>query len=266
MLLRVGLFMALAVASLMTVASAGAQTPEKFATLEPTSGPVGTVVHAELFNAPPGDAITVIFKIPGDPILATGTADAQGHAEFTFTIPYVPGGGVQTVFFTNFKCSCQVSALFTITQGVATPIPTATPTQPPATATPQTPATPTPTSIIPATPTATPTNTPVVPVLGNGSIGGGGPNVGILALGFMAVVTVLAWFAATRRGPGSPSLSVARIADDGPDYSTELDLASLEALRRPFRGELKQDRRGGLGWAIGAGVSAVAGVLLLRRK
>jgi hypothetical protein len=102
-------------------------------------------------------------------------------------------------------------------------------------------------------------------VLGNGSIGGGGPNVGILALGFMAVVTVLAWFAATRRGPGSPSLSVARIADDGPDYSTELDLASLEALRRHFRGELKQDRRG-LGWAIGAGVSAVAGILLLRRK
>src|SRR5690606_41986230 len=47
-----------------------------------------------------------------------------------------------------------------------------------------------PLSLHDALPISTRTPTPAVPVLGNGQIGGGpGPNVGILALGAMAVVT-----------------------------------------------------------------------------
>ena len=114
------------------------------------------------------------------------------------------------------------------------------------------------------------TKTPAPPVLGTAPLdggGGAGPNVGVLGLGFLAVVSILAWFAATRRGP-RPALAVARPGSELPDtYSTELDLESLEALRRPFRPEVRQPARGsGLGWAIGAGLSAVAGMMLLRRK
>jgi hypothetical protein len=78
---------------------------------------------------------------------------------------------------------------------------------------------------------------------------------------------VLAWFTATRRGP-SPAMAALRPSDDGPDYSTELDLESLEALRRPFRLEVTDthQRRGSAVWALGAGLSALAGLVLLRRK
>ncbi|MGE3076180.1 MAG: hypothetical protein AB7O30_16270 [Dehalococcoidia bacterium] len=173
-----------------------ASAADKYATLDPTEGVVGTVVNAELFNAPANDDITVIFKIPGDPVLATGTTDANGHAAFTFTIPYVPGGGTWPVYFTNFKCSCQVQVPFTVINSRPTPTPTATATVPIPTATPTVPPS-TPTTV----PTNTPTPTPAVPVLGNsgGNGPGGGPNAGILALGGMAVIAVLSLFAATRR-------------------------------------------------------------------
>ena len=216
MFARFAIVAALAVAiGALTLGSGNqeASAADKYATLDPTSGIVGTVVNAELFNAPPNNDITVIFKIPGDPVLATGTTDANGHAAFTFTIPYVPGGGTWPVYFTNFKCSCQVQTPFTVINSRPTPIPTATPTVPTPTATPTVP-------II--TPTITPTNTPTpaVPILGTGlgSGPGGGPNAGILALGGMAVIAVLSLFAATRR----PSTMAVRSADDPDEYSTHL--------------------------------------------
>ena len=260
-----------AVAALAMLGAVQAQAPEKVVTLTPTSGPPGTVVTAQLSGAPPNDPITVIFKIPGDPVLTTGTTDANGRATFTFTIPYVPGGGTYPVFFTDFKCSCQIAVDFTVTNVRPTNTPTATPTvaRATATATPTPPPgatlTPTPTTA-PATPTATPT--PGVPVAGTGSsMGGPGPNVGILALGAIAVIAVLTWFGATRRGPGS--LAVAYVEPYGPDeYSTDIDLATLEAF--PMQGHgasASGQRRGhGFGWALGAGIGAIAGVLLLRRK
>lgn len=249
MFARVGIAALLAVILGFAASAASdvaAQTPagEKRVTLTPSSGPVGTVVTAELVNARPNVSITAIFKSPGDPVLGTATTDASGVARFTFTIPFVVGGtGTFQIFFTDFSCFCQIAVPFTVT-GPA-PTPTVTPTRPPNTPT----ATPTPATALPtatptalvATPTATPTAsptatpTPRVPVLGTtfDDGPGGGPNVGVLGLGILAVITVLAWFTATRRGPGSPAMAYARRPDDGtPDYSTELDIASLEALRR----------------------------------
>ena len=246
------------------ISSGQAQTPDKVVTLNPTSGPPGTVVTAELFNAPPNDPITVIFKIPGDPILTTGTTDATGHATFTFTIPNVPGGGTWPVFFTDFKCSCQLAVDFTVINVRPTNTPTRTPTTPP----PPPSATPTPTTTQAPPPTATATPTPGVPVLGTtSSMGGPGPNIGILALGAMAVVTVLAWFGATRRGPRPGALAVA-CAESRDDYSTDLDAATLDAILARPAANAPVRKCGGRGpsWALGAGLGAIAGLVLMRRK
>ena len=261
---RLGLMFAMAVAIGMLGLGLGqreASAADKVVTLNPTSGIVGTVVTAELFNAPANDPITVIFKIPGDPILTTGTTDANGYAKFTFTIPYVPGGGTYPVFFTDFKCSCQIATDFTVINSRPTPTtqPSATPTrpatQPPSTATPL--------------PTATPSPTPGVPVLGTTPPGGGlGPNIGVLGLGFLAVLVVLAWFTATRRGPSQAAFALVEPDDFGPDYSTELDLPTLDSLRRPrtVRTQRAPNSRRGLAWAATAAGAAIAGLVLLRKK
>jgi hypothetical protein len=269
MLTRFGLIFAVVcafgLATAVTGSQVAAQTPEKFVTIDPTSGPAGTVVTAELFNGLPNDDITVIFKIPGDPVLATGTTDANGYAKFTFTIPHVVGGGSQLIFFTNFKCSCQISVPFDVHNVRPTPTPTRTPTLPP-TSTPVTPPA-TSTAVPTATATATPTRTPAPPVLGTTPFDGtgSGPNLGVLALGFLSVVTVLAWFTASRLA--RPQFAIVRPDPAAPDYSTELDLESLEAMRRPFRPVIGQAPGfRGAGWAVGAGLSALAGIFLLRRK
>ncbi len=240
-----------------------ASAADKVLTLQPTSGIVGTVVTGELFNAPPNDFITIIFKIPGDPVLTTGTTDANGYLKVTFTIPYVPGGGTYPVFFTDFKCSCQIWTDFTVINSRPTPIPTATPTTPPS-------ATPTKTPTQPATATPTATPTPGVPALGTTGPGGAsGPNAGVLGLGMLAVMTVLAWFAATRRGTPQPARALIEPSyDPDPDYSTELDMVTLDALRRPMARVRMQrhPRETRLGWAVGAGAAAIAAMLLLRKK
>lgn len=261
-------FVAAAVIGLATVATP-TEAAEKRVTLNPTSGIVGTVVEAKLTGAPPNDPITVIFKIPGDPVLATGTTDANGEATFTFTIPYALSG-TYPIFFTDFKCSCQIAVDFTVIVGLRTPTPTATPTTPP-TATPTATTTPPPPATATATATPTATRTPLVPVAGTTQpLGPGGPNVGILGLGFLFVITVLAWFAATRRGgPGEPALAVA--FPDEPDYSTDLDLETLASMRGPVAGSSTTARRvedqGTLARAAetAAGIAASFG-LLFRKK
>jgi len=280
MLHRAGFLVVAALAALAVLGVVQAQNPGKVVTLTPSSGPPGTVVTAELSGAKPGVALTVIFQIPGDPIVATGTTDANGEATFTFTVPYVPGGGTWPVFFTDFACACQISVPFTVinarptntpTPTAPVPPPTVTPTVSPPTVTPTPPPgatlTPTPTAA-PATPNPTATPTPAVPFAGTGSsMGGPGPNIGILALGAIAVITVLTWFGATRRSPGS--LAVAYVEPYGPDeYSTEIDAATLDALRArdAFASTTSQSRGHGIGWALGAGIGAIAGVLWLRRK
>lgn len=266
MTVRFGALLAFVAATVIGLAAVATPTlaAEKKVTLNPTSGIVGTVVEAKLSGAPPNDPITVIFKIPGDPVLATGTTDANGEATFTFTIPYALSG-TYPVFFTDFKCSCQVAADFTVIVGHRTPTPTATPTTPP-TATPTATTTPPPPT---STPTATPT--PKVPVAGTTRpLTPGGPNVGVLGLGFLFVLTVLAWFAATRRGPGSPALALAP-RDDSPDaYSTELDLQTLASLRgRPANRALpdrKVAHRGTLARAAETASGVFTGFRLLFRR
>lgn len=274
MLAKLSVLVALMVLALAAVASSGQAAladsppptgPAKILTLNPTSGVVGTVVTGELFNAPPNDFITVIFKIPGDPVLTTGTTDAAGYLKVTFTIPYVPGGGTYPVFFTDFKCSCQIATDFTVIN--SRPTPTATPTAQPS-ATPTRPATQPPSTATPL-PTATPSPTPGVPVLGTTPPGGGlGPNIGVLGLGFLAVLVVLAWFTATRRGPSQAAFALVEPDDFGPDYSTELDLPTLDSLRRPrtVRAQRAPNSRRGLALAATAAGAAIAGLVLLRRK
>ncbi len=265
MTVRFGALLAFVAATIIGLTAVATPTlaAEKKVTLNPTSGIVGTVVEAKLTGAPPNDPITVIFKIPGDPILATGTTDANGEATFTFTIPYALSG-TYPVFFTDFKCSCQAEAPFTVIVGHRTPTPTATPTTPPT-------ATPIPTGTPPPLPTATPTPTPKVPVAGTTQpFTPGGPNVGILGLGFLFVLTVLAWFAATRRnGPGSPALAAVHPGDE-PDYSTDLDLETLASLRRPLAARAEPARvvrdRGTLARTLESVTGAASAVALLFRR
>lgn len=276
MLIKLSVLVGMMVLTLAAVASTGQAAfadsppptgPAKILTLNPTSGVVGTVVTGELFNAPPNDFITVIFKIPGDPVLTTGTTDANGYLKVTFTIPYVPGGGTYPVFFTDFKCSCQIATDFTVINSRPTPTPTATPTTQPS-ATPTRAAT-QPPSTPPPAPTATSSPTPGVPVLGTTPPGGGpGPNIGVLGLGFLAILVVLAWFTATRRGPSQAALAFVEPEDFGPDYSTELDLPALDALRRPRSVGARRPANGRhhFAWAATAAGAAIAGFVLLRRK
>lgn len=266
MLGRLGVFIALMIAAgAIGLGSLGSTSAAKSVTLDPSSGIVGTQVEATLTGATPGTEITAIFKIGGDPVLDKEVVDANGNATFNFTIPWAPGG-TYTIFFTDFLCNCQIGVPFTVLVARQTPTPTATPTTPPTATATATPPAATPTD----PPTATPT--PGVPVLGTSDdFGIGGPNVGVLGLGMLAVLTVLAWFAATRRD--GPSLAVAAPApvDDEPDgYSTELDMATLEGMRRPLpfgrRAIATGSRDGRRGWAIGAGVAAATGALLLLRR
>lgn len=267
MLGKVGALIALVlVTGAIGLGSIGSASAAKSVTLNPSSGIVGTAVEAKLTGATPGTEITAIFKIGGDPILDKETVDASGNATFNFVIPWTPGG-TYTIFFTDFLCNCQIGVPFTVTVTRQTPTPTATPTTPPPPVT----ATATPTSIATEPPTATPT--PGVPTLGTTSdFGIGGPNVGVLGLGMLAVLTVLAWFAATRRDGPSMATAAPVPFDDEPDgYSTELDLATLEGMRRtrPFSAAAATTARrdGRAGWVIGAGIAAVTGTfLLLRRK
>lgn len=272
MKMRIGAFGIVLAAFVLGFAGNGGTSASaaKQVTLTPNSGFVGTVVEAKLTGANPGASLTVIFKIPGDPVLATGTTDAAGNATFTFTIPYALSG-TYTIFFTDGLCACQIGVDFTVTVGLrtptpvptSTPIPTATPTR---TAT--VPPTQTPAIAATATPTPRPP-TPQPPVLGGGptdTFGGPGPNVGVLAMGFLMIVTVLAWFGASQSRRPAP---IAARAFE-PDYTSDLDDDIWDGFGpRPVRAEASrvQPHTVGSRWLAG-GAMAVAGalVLLVRRK
>jgi len=99
--------------------------------LSPISGPSGTQVTLRYRNFDPGDPLKVIFRSAGDPVVATGTADADGEGRLVFTVPSAPDG----LYWVYVEC--HTAAHFRI--GPVTPTVTSSPTQ-----------------------TATPTNTPAV--------------------------------------------------------------------------------------------------------
>lgn len=260
------------IAVLLTTAAlafAGQSSPaqaDKSVTISPTSGFVGTVVTAKLRGAPPADFITVIFKGMSDPILATGTTDASGAADFTFTIPYALSG-TYSIFFTDFKCSCQIATDFTVTVGNRTPTPVPTSTPAP-TSTPGPSATP---ATATAVPTATPTQvlaTPVVPVLGTGG-GSSGPGFtpqpGLYGLALLIMAAGFAFMNAgqirnKRNGPGGAQPLPARLAPtDRAGLETEIDCCpGREAPMRRSRGR----------WMAAAGgvAAAAAGAWLFSRR
>ena len=127
--------------------------------LSPISGPSGTQVTLRYRNFDPGDPLKVIFRSAGDPVVATGTADADGEGRLVFTVPSAPDG----LYWVYVEC--HTAAHFRI--GPVTPTVTSSPTQ---SATPtntpavtRTPAPPTPVNTV-----APPPPTPLAPVAGEG--------------------------------------------------------------------------------------------------
>jgi hypothetical protein len=147
-----------------------AQVPvlhEPTVSVAPNKGPSGSKATLSLTNFLPNQPVQAIFRVTGDPVVASGTTDAAGEATLTFTVPTAPDG-VYWILVAQENRTC-VHAAVHFEIGQVPPTPTNTPR--PATATPVVP-TPTP-AIALATPTATPT--PRVPVLGSGISGGGNP-------------------------------------------------------------------------------------------
>lgn len=127
--------------------------------LNPISGPAGTQVTLRYRNFRAGDPIKVIFRVTGDPVVASGVAEADGEGRITFTVPPAPDG----VYWVYVEC--HTAAHFRV--GPVTPTVTSSPTQ---TATPtRTPAV----TTTPAPPAVQPTvvpPTPVAPFAGDGQV------------------------------------------------------------------------------------------------
>jgi len=134
------------------VASAAPPAPTcgPYITLTPPFGQAGTVVSVNLFQFTPNTEAAVTLRVAGDPVVATGTTDENGHANILFTMQSFPGSQVAIQVRAN-PCNF-AGAYFTYREATPTPPATVT-TTPPATAT--TPATPVPTT--PATAAITPT-------------------------------------------------------------------------------------------------------------
>jgi hypothetical protein len=166
--------------------------------LTPATGQPGSSVTARLLYFIPSEDVQMIFRGPGNPIVARGRTDTDGAASLQFVVPqYI--SGVYDVFTVNVADpNCDAVVQFTVIPGppaTATPTqapPTPTPTRP-VNATPTLPAAPTATSAPPSpTPTATPAIAivvapPMVPQAGRGPTGNrdgmASPAAGLFILG-----------------------------------------------------------------------------------
>lgn len=127
-------------------------------TLTPGAGQPGTSVTAKLSGFKANQDVQIIFRGPGNPVVARGKTDANGAASLLFVVPPFISS-VYDVFTGNLvDNSCDVVVPFTIIPG---PPATATPTQAPPTAAP--PLVPTATPPVPPPPTPTPVAPPAVP-------------------------------------------------------------------------------------------------------
>jgi hypothetical protein len=141
----------------------------------PIKGPSGSSATLHLTNFLPNQPVNAIFRVIGDPVVATGTTDALGEAYLPFTVPTAPDG-VYWILAAQENRTC-VHAAVHFEIGQVPPTPTSTPRPPTATTVAPTPTTPT---------TPPPTATPQIPVLGSGAGASGGSaplNFGMAAAG-----------------------------------------------------------------------------------
>ena len=161
--------------------------------VSPNLGPSGSQAVLHAYNFLPNQEVTAIFRVTGDPVVASGTIDANGEAYLTFTVPQAPNGTYWILVAQANRTCVHAAVHFTIG-----PAPTATPTLPPPTATPTLPPPATPAT--PATPVISPTAPPAPPVAG---LGGGTSNLGIDAglasIAFFAMAAGFGTLAVARR-------------------------------------------------------------------
>ena len=122
----------------------------------PNKGPSGTSASLHLWNFLPGQSVNAIFRITGDPVVATGTVDSNGEATLLFTVPTGPDGTYWILVAQENRTCVHAAVHFQIGQVPPTPTPnppTATPTNPPT----------------PTAPAVSPTAPPQPPVAGSGS-------------------------------------------------------------------------------------------------
>jgi len=110
----------------------------------PDMGPSGSSSTLHLWNFLPDQKVSAIFRVIGDPVVATGTTDAQGEAYLNFTVPTGPDGVYWILASQDNRACVHASAHFQIgtvppTPTRTVPEPTPSPTVPVLTPTPQPP-------------------------------------------------------------------------------------------------------------------------------
>jgi hypothetical protein len=169
-------------------------------TLTPSSGSVGTTVAVKGTGFQANQLVEVVFRSPGDPIVASGQSDASGAISLSFQVPQVLAGRYD-VLVRQSPLNCYHTTLqFIVVITGATPTPTITPTPTPRPPTPT--QTPVPPIIIP--PIVIAPITPAPPVTGDvdsggDSVGGFDPGVVGLGIGILLLGGALALAAQQRR-------------------------------------------------------------------
>jgi hypothetical protein len=163
--------------------------------VEPNRGPAGTSASLHLWNFLPGQAVSAIFRVAGDPVVATGTVDSQGQAYLQFTVPSAADGTYWILVAQENRTCVHAAVHFQIGANPPTPTPvrpTATPTAPP--------------TSIPPTPVPSPTAPPQPPVAGSGSSGSSLIlNSGIAALGLFVTASGFLVLSFTQRRRAAPN-------------------------------------------------------------
>ncbi|MGD9934194.1 MAG: hypothetical protein AB7T37_10815 [Dehalococcoidia bacterium] len=181
--------------TLLPAATANAAPPAPtcgpYITLTPPFGQAGTVVSVNLFQFTPNTEAAVTLRVAGDPVVATGTTDENGHANIIFTMQSFTGSQV-AIQVRAAPCNF-AGAYFKFREATPTPVPTT----PPATAT--TPATPQPTT--PATAAITPTpKAPIAGSAGEAAFGltAGGANLAIAGLALVVFTAAFVIWGSSR--------------------------------------------------------------------
>jgi hypothetical protein len=158
-------------------------------TLTPPFGGPGTQVSVNVFNFNPNDTVTVILRVPGNPVVATGTTDAEGHANIVFTMQDFSGSQV-AILATASPCFA-AGAYFRFAAVTPHDHPTPTPTTPP------------PATTVPPTVATTVPPTPRPPIAGGdgdaSGFGSAGMNLALAGLTLAIFCGAFAIWGATRQ-------------------------------------------------------------------